>query len=808
MYITVLRRPEPKRVDLVNGVAFNVPLAGGGRYTYRMQPGERLSHFARYVNEHAGWVTKVRDKPPHTRLCALRCYATALMERPLTHVCAVRVLWCCAPNVSAQASTVAHEESDAASVSSSGSARSKRRRPAPTQGAKAAGPSASGAPSAKTSPEGQQPAKRRTRRSRTAGMEIENDVLVRNLMHDHELMPPPAAPYSKLNDPALNPLSINKSACVTTAGSGQGVTSAQPTPTKGPSTHVMDTAKSYAAAAAATKTTPKTEENTRVLQSADPVIQEQLVLQRASLAPRGRVQQLFTARPTVDEQRAHRTQKRREQRARAKLLEQHHTALMRRLQDVGQFSEKGLELWELLMIEFAMQPSNVGSAGEMRTRYLEQLYAARLKEHVPRQRGIGLLPELSRRWRGVKSIAISTIVDVAPQMRRLAAANGLPDEWVLRRGGKYSPPAEAAIEAHEKVLTWADLLKQNVSKAGTGEAGSSSSGSKAQQQVAGSSVQASDVRVEVDILGDDDGDESPATDATATATLTPESVELRLSNNMLVTSAPIMARNSELVLNDLHIANLTALMPRPERRQLQANYPRDYQHAADVFKTKSFRSMLDGTRSLDGAVQDYAKAGHWYTLMLSFGEKVVYFFEAFGSKLSASSRITNEMVRHLGSEWRMISLECDFQTCVSACGLWVMEAKRAFVDYLDSESYGSNGFKQFLQSWMEAKGVIDLKPLEYTPRYASAKASNFNYITSCREDACNELAEAAAGGKLAWTEGSGIQAFHTKGSKRLKVIELEARDEVEADELPPEALRGSVGRAPISLFSLQRDAYS
>ena len=76
MHITVLRRPEPKRVDLVNGVAFNVPLAGGGRYTYRMRPGERLSHFARYVNEQAGWVTKVHDKPPHARLCALRCHSS------------------------------------------------------------------------------------------------------------------------------------------------------------------------------------------------------------------------------------------------------------------------------------------------------------------------------------------------------------------------------------------------------------------------------------------------------------------------------------------------------------------------------------------------------------------------------------------------------------------------------------------------------------------------------------------------------------------------------------------------------------
>jgi hypothetical protein len=60
----------------------------------------------------------------------------------------------------------------------------------------------------------------------------------------------------------------------------------------------------------------------------------------------------------------------------------------------GWYSDKGLELWQLLVIEFSIQPSNLGSSGQMRTRYQEQLYAARLKEYLPRQRGIGLLPEL------------------------------------------------------------------------------------------------------------------------------------------------------------------------------------------------------------------------------------------------------------------------------------------------------------------------------------------------------------------------------------------------------------------------------
>ena len=172
-------------------------------------------------------------------------------------------------------------------------------------------------------------------------------------------------------------------------------------------------AKDYAAAATAiSKTTPKTEENRRTLASNDPVIREQVEEQMARLKPRGRVQRLLSMAPTPEEQRAHRTQKRREQRARRKLLQGHYDALVRRLQDVGQYSDKGLELWELLMIELSLQPSNVGSSGQMRTRYQEQLYAARLKEYLPRQRGIGLLPELRQlllKYQDARELAMARI---------------------------------------------------------------------------------------------------------------------------------------------------------------------------------------------------------------------------------------------------------------------------------------------------------------------------------------------------------------------------------------------------------------
>jgi len=242
----------------------------------------------------------------------------------------------------------------------------------------------------KSTPEGQPPVKRRPKDDR---MEVDTEAAVRQLsLDDSALMPPPPPPpYTKSSDPSLNPLAVNTRLCTRPASS-----SSQPTPTKGASSHITDLAKEYAAAAAAASTTtPQTDENRRIVTSNDPVVREHVALQKLSLKPKGRVQRLLSMAPTPEETRNHRTAKRREQRARAAALQTHHEKLMRRLHDVGQFSETGLELWELLMIEFALQPSSAGlSSGQMRMRYQEQLYAARLREFVPRQHGVGALPEL------------------------------------------------------------------------------------------------------------------------------------------------------------------------------------------------------------------------------------------------------------------------------------------------------------------------------------------------------------------------------------------------------------------------------
>lgn len=53
------------------------------------------------------------------------------------------------------------------------------------------------------------------------------------------------------------------------------------------------------------------------------------------------------------------------------------------------------------------------------------------------------------------------------------------------------------------------------------------------------------------------------------------------------------------------------------------------------------------------------------------------------------------------------------------------------------------------------RGVQNLKPLANMPEYAEAAASNMAFITSCRDEARDSLASAAASGKLVFTREHG-----------------------------------------------------
>ena len=236
--------------------------------------------------------------------------------------------------------------------------------------------------------------------------------------------------------------------------------------------------------------------------------------------------------------------------------------------------------------------------------------------------------------------------------------------------------------------------------------------------------------------------------------LTPESVVLREERGMICSSSPILSTCDSQCLNDLNVANLNALAPRPSTCTLRVNYPRDgATEVAKVFRGRRVAQALDGTKPLDALAVDYQQGGHWYTLKLSFPERLVYYFEAFGSyPLGPRSAVTKAMNRECGKDWRTLPIDCRFQTCASACGLWVVQVHHAFVDYLDSGQFRTGCFKPFLVAWMAERGVSDLKPLEGTPAYAEAAARNMAYITAFRHEARDDLAAAAAAGRLAWAE--------------------------------------------------------
>ena len=84
---------------------------------------------------------------------------------------------------------------------------------------------------------------------------------------------------------------------------------------------------------------------------------------------------------------------------------------------------------------------------------------------------------------------------------------------------------------------------------------------------------------------------------------------------------------------------------------------------------------------------------HWRKLVVCFYEKVVYYFEPYGSPMRAGHRVRKAFDDSLGAladGWEFRSVEVKLQTdgCSCSCGVWVLVVSRAFVAYVDSSEFG------------------------------------------------------------------------------------------------------------------------
>ena len=179
-------------------------------------------------------------------------------------------------------------------------------------------------------------------------------------------------------------------------------------------------------------------------------------------------------------------------------------------------------------------------------------------------------------------------------------------------------------------------------------------------------------------------------------------------------------------------------------------------------------------------VQNYVAIGHWYKIIMCIHEKVVYFFEPFGSRMRNDDPIAVAFQHHLHAideQWRMLCIAVKVQTDAVSCGIWQLVADHAFVAYVDSDSFGSGDFGAFFTSWLLKYGVSDLNTVAGSGSSRSAITKrNITFINAQRAELRERLLLAAKTGQLAWQNGPLIDIFVTDGNQPLSVEDFDRLD--------------------------------
>jgi hypothetical protein len=261
----------------------------------------------------------------------------------------------------------------------------------------------------------------------------------------------------------------------------------------------------------------------------------------------------------------------------------------------------------------------------------------------------------------------------------------------------------------------------------------------------------------------------------------PDTVALRTTTDkrQLVSSEAILSSNTTEWLNDCHVGSDNAMMPRPTSHTIKYNYPRG-EGVEAVFSSRPVQKTLSGERACAALVQNYVSRAHWRKLIICFHEQVVYYFEPFGSPLRANSAIIQAFeatLRALDKGWRFECIQVKFQTDGHSCGVWDIKADYAFVDYVDSASFGSGTFGAYLVEWMRSRGVVDLNTVRGIGGRREAIASNERFIAEERTLLRERLLAAARAGRLPFQDGALVDVFVEDGKSAATAIELEALDD-------------------------------
>jgi len=202
-----------------------------------------------------------------------------------------------------------------------------------------------------------------------------------------------------------------------------------------------------------------------------------------------------------------------------------------------------------------------------------------------------------------------------------------------------------------------------------------------------------------------------------------------------------------------------------------------------LLSMRTFRQALANSLAspLAAIVQNYVSEAHWRKLIASINEKVLYYFEPYGTRIRAGHAISeafNSELDALHDGWQFKSIEVKLQTDGSSCGPWDLVVDRAFVAYVDSSEFGSGSFDTFLVTWLgqlEPQPVVNLLTVANsgTQRRAAVEG-NLAFIRQERVRYRQLLLSAARAGKLNAT-GAVLGDFVTSGV--ASASDLDAMDE-------------------------------
>ena len=279
----------------------------------------------------------------------------------------------------------------------------------------------------------------------------------------------------------------------------------------------------------------------------------------------------------------------------------------------------------------------------------------------------------------------------------------------------------------------------------------------------------------------------PGTAVSNPIDLDPEKIILRKSKQnkqQMISSSPLLSSSPTEWLNDAHINGITSLSALPTAHRIRFNAARGA-NVETVLTSKTFMRALTNSLAtpLAALVQNYVSELHWRKLIPCFFEKVLYYYEPYGSRLRAGHAIIRAYDRELGAlddGWQFKSIEVKVQTDSCSCGPWDLVVDRAFVAYVDSSDFGTCSFDVFLRTWLgqlQPQPVVDLFMVTNsgTQRIAAIEG-NLAFIREERIRIRALLLAAARAGKLS-DDGALLSDFVAEGRKAASAAELDARDE-------------------------------